>query len=238
MAKEKKLTSPELPENWAADWQLEKKLGAGAYSTVWRAIRKDHPNIDAAIKIISVPSDSSEAATLMTEGMNASQSQSYYDDIARQYVKEIELLETLKGTQHIVSIEDYKVQRKTDEIGNDIFIRMELLTPLDSVLRQRVLTEREIIQVGLDVCSALELCEAENIIHRDIKPANIFINNKTKGREFYKLGDFGIARSMQSLTGDLSTKGTPSYMAPEVFFGKKYDNRWTSIPWASRCTAC
>ena len=214
-----------LPENWAADWQLEQRLGAGAYSTVWRAIRKDRPNIDAAIKIISLPSSPAEAATLISEGMDETQSQTYYDGVAKQYVTEIELLEKLKGTTNIVSIEDYKVQQKTGEIGNDIFIRMELLTPLDSVLRKHMLSEEEIVQVGLDVCSALELCETENIIHRDIKPANIFINNKTKGRDFYKLGDFGIARSMESLTSGLSSKGTPSYMAPEVFLGKKYDNR-------------
>ncbi len=215
----------QLPENWATDWVLEKKLGAGAYSSVWRAVRKDHPGIDAAIKIMSIPSSQTEAATLMAEGLNLSQSQSYYDDIARQYVKEIELLESFKGTPNIVSIEDYKVQRKKDEIGNDIFIRMELLTPLDSVLRQRILTEREVLQVGIDICSALELCESMHIIHRDIKPANIFINDRMPGHVFYKLGDFGIARSMQNLTSGLSAKGTPSYMAPEVFLGKQYDNR-------------
>ena len=214
-----------LPEYWGADWELDRKLGAGAYSSVWRAVRKDHPGIDAAIKIISIPSDATEASTLMTEGMSMSQSQSYYDDIARQYVTEIELMESFKGTPNIVSIEDYKVQRKADEVGNDIFIRMELLTPLDSVLRQRVLSEKEVVQVGMDICSALELCEARNIIHRDIKPANIFLNDKTPGHIFYKLGDFGIARSMQTLNGGLSTKGTPSYMTPEVFFGRKYDNR-------------
>ena len=225
MAGEMNRQNVRLPDNWAADWQLDRRLGAGSYSSVYRAVRKDHPGIDAAIKIISIPNDSAEVATLMTEGMNASQSQSYYDDLARQYVTEIELLESFRGTQHIVSIEDYKVQRKINEIGNNIFIRMELLIPLDSVLRQRVLTEREVLQVGLDLCSALEMCEAKRVIHRDIKPANIFINNKTPGHVFFKLGDFGIARSMQSMAVGMSTKGTPGYMAPEVFFGRPYDNR-------------
>ena len=214
-----------LPESWASDWQLDKKLGSGAYATVWRAVRKDRPNIEAAIKIISIPASQADAAALKAEGMDASQSQTYYDDMAQQYIREIDVLDKLKGTTNIVSIEDYKVQKKEGEIGNDVFIRMELLTPLDSVLSRRTLTEEEVIQVGLDVCSALELCEDGNIIHRDIKPANIFINDRSKNHVFYKLGDFGIARSMQNLTSSLSAKGTPSYMAPEVFFGKKYDRR-------------
>ena len=214
-----------LPESWAADWQIDRRLGSGAYSTVYRAVRRDLPGVDAAIKIISIPASEAETDSLRAEGFNASQSQSYYDDIARQYISEIELMEQLKGTPHIVGIEDYKTVRRADGIGNYIFIRMELLTPLDSLMRQRSLTEEEVIRVGIDICSALQLCEAKNILHRDIKPANIFYNDKTPGYIFYKLGDFGIARSVRAMTHGLSSKGTPNYMAPEVFAGKKYDQR-------------
>ena len=214
-----------LPENWAADWELTARLGAGAYSTVYRAVRRDHPSIDAAIKIISIPATQAEADSLREEGFTADQSQSYYDDLARQYISEIELLERFKGTPNIVGIEDYKLLRKKDGIGNVIYIRMELLTALDSILRNRVLSEEETIRVGMDVCGALELCEASKIIHRDIKPANIFVNDKTPGHVFYKLGDFGIARSLQSIAGGLSTKGTPNYMAPEIFLNQPYDHR-------------
>ena len=215
----------QLPETWAADWIIESRLGSGAYSTVYRAVRRDHPGLDAAIKVITIPANESERETLKTEGFNEFQSQQYYDEIARQYIAEIEIMESLKGTQNIVGIEDYKVVRRKDTTGNLIFIRMELLRSLDSVFQQRILTEQEIARLGIDICSALEFCEARQIIHRDIKPANIFINDKTPGHVFYKLGDFGIARNMEALTHGLSTKGTPAYMAPEVFLGKPYDNR-------------
>ena len=214
-----------LPQSWTADWEIDSLLGSGAYSSVYRAVRRDHPGIDAAIKIITIPISETETDTLRSEGFTADQSQSYYDDVARQYISEIEMMEELKGTQHIVGIEDYKVVRRTDTIGNYIFIRMELLTPLETLMRQRTLTEQEVLRVGIDICSALEFCAARNILHRDIKPANIFINDKTPGYVFYKLGDFGVARSLQSLTHGLSTKGTPNYMAPEVFTGKPYDQR-------------
>ena len=214
-----------LPETWAADWILDRRLGSGAFSTVYRAVRRDRPGVEAAIKVISIPANEAEAAALRAEGMNESQSQSFFDAVAREYISEIDLMEDLKGTPNIVSIEDYKVVRKPDGIGNNIFIRMELLKPLDTVLRERTLTEQEVIRLGIDLCSALELCEARKIIHRDIKPANIFVNDKASGYVFYKLGDFGIARSMDSMTRGLSKKGTPNYMAPEVFFGKPYDHR-------------
>ena len=94
-----------------------------------------------------------------------------------------------------------------------------------SVLRERRMTEREVIRLGIDICNALDLCEEKHIIHRDIKPANIFVNDKTPRHVFYKPGDFGVARNLASLTQGLSKKGTPNYMAPEVVNGKPYDHR-------------
>ena len=39
------------------------------------------------------------------------------------------------------------------------------------------------------------------------------------------MGDFGIARTIEKTTGGLSKKGTESYMAPEVYLGKKYNEQ-------------
>ena len=214
-----------LPETWAADWKLDRVLGSGSYSTVYRAVRRDRPGVEAAVKIISIPSSEAEADALRKEGMDASQSQSFFDSVAREYTSEIDLMEDLKGAPNIVSIEDYKVVRKKDGVGNDIFIRMELLRPLDAELRQRTLSEAEIIRLGTDICSALDICAAKKIIHRDIKPANIFINDKVPGKTFFKLGDFGVARSVQAMTHALSQKGTPGYIAPEIFNSEPYDAR-------------
>ena len=75
---------------------LDRALGSGAFSTVYRAVRRDNPGIEAAIKVISVPASDAETAALRMEGMNETQTQSYYDDIARQYVSEIDLMEDLK----------------------------------------------------------------------------------------------------------------------------------------------
>jgi len=80
------------------------------------------------------------------------------------------------------------------------------------------MARRDIIRLGIDICKALELCQRYNIIHRDIKPENIFISDNGD----YKLGDFGIARTIERTTSGLSKKGTYSYMAPEVYIGKKY----------------
>ncbi len=205
------------------EWHLEEKpLGKGSYGTVYKAVRNDS-NLTSysAIKIISIPQDPSEIDTLRSEGLDMNESKTYLQGIVDNFVNEIQLMQSFKGTQNIVSIEDYKVMKKVNDIGWKIYIRMELLTSLPKYTCDRKMTEADIIKLGCDICSALEMCAQRNIIHRDIKPDNIFINDFGS----FKLGDFGIARTLSGMTSGMSQKGTPFYMAPEVFTTNKYDAR-------------
>ena len=97
-----------------------------------------------------------------------------------------------------------------DDIGWDILIRMELLTPLVDLTSQSQMEENEVIKLGVDLCKALELCRMYDIIHRDIKPENIFI----AANGDYKIGDFGVAKTIEKTKMGLSRKGTYMYMAP------------------------
>ncbi|ANU55305.1 protein kinase [Acutalibacter muris] len=204
------------------EWSIEEKLGKGSYGTVYRAVRQEHGvTSEAAIKVISIPQDSSEVDSLRSEGLDMDATRTYLQSVVDDFVNEIQLMESFKGIQNIVSVEDYKVVEKEDEVGWDIFIRMELLTPFNTYICDKQMTEQEVIKLGTDICSALEICEQRNVIHRDIKPGNVFINNFG----YFKLGDFGIARTLENTMGQLSQKGTFDYMAPEIGRGEKYDAR-------------
>lgn len=203
------------------EWQIVRKLGAGSYGVVYEAIRQDHSiESHSAIKIISVPSEEGEVQSLLAEGMTSQSAKNYLKGVVGEFVSEIQLMETFKGVQNIVSVEDYRVVEKTGSIGWIICIRMELLTPFTKVMAGGSLSESEVIRLGVDLCSALELCERQNVIHRDIKPENIFVNQYGN----YKLGDFGIARKLEHLSSGLSAKGTWNYMAPEISRQENYDS--------------
>ena len=211
-----------LKEIWP-EWNIdEKPLGKGSYGVVYKGVRTDH-NVQsyAAIKIISIPFDFSEVDSLRSEGLDMNATKTYLQGIVEDFVSEIQLMESLKGVQNIVSVEDYKVVERVGEIGWDIYIRMELLTPFNTYIRDKKLTEEQVIKLGCDICTALEICTKRNVIHRDIKPENIFINDFGD----FKLGDFGIARKMENMTAGLSQKGTFNYMAPEVVNSNEYDKR-------------
>ena len=211
----------DLSEVWP-EWHVDKRLGRGSYGSVYRAVRRDS-NVEsfAAVKVISIPSDPTEIESLRCEGLDDKSTKAYFKSIVDDFVSEISLMESLKGIQNIVSVEDYKVVEKVGTIGWDIYIRMELLTPFNAFIRDRIMTERQVLALGIDICTALEICQKCNIIHRDIKPENIFINSFGH----YKLGDFGIARKLENVTGVLSHKGTYNYMAPEVANNGRYDAR-------------
>ena len=126
-------------------------------------------------------------------------------------------MKELQGQSNIVSCDDFAIEENPDGIGGKIYIRMELLTPLQKVTKERLLSEEEVIKLGKDICKALILCESRNIIHRDIKPDNVMIS---KFGDF-KLGDFGVSKVMGHTTAGTMT-GTEGYIAPEVLHLEKY----------------
>jgi serine/threonine protein kinase len=215
--------APPIAERLAAawpGWRLVELLGKGSFGEVYRAVREEHGvTASAAIKVISLPQNEAEIATLRSEGMDDQAVRAYYQGVVNDFVNEIKLLESMKGTQNIVSVEDYCVLEKGGSIGWDIFIRMELLTSFIAHSTGKKFSESEVIKLGDDILAALELCAQRRIVHRDIKPENIFISSFG----FYKLGDFGIAREMEKTCAILSQKGTYSYIAPEVAAGRDYD---------------
>ena len=200
-------------------WKIIRLLGEGSYGKVFEIERSEFgQTYRAALKVITVPQSSAEVRSVISEGMSVSQAEAYFHGIVEELMHEFSIMFKLKGTANVVSCEDLRVLEHPDGIGWDILIRMELLHPLLPYVYEHPMARRDIIRLGIDICKALELCQRYNIIHRDIKPENIFISDNGD----YKLGDFGIARTIERTSSGLSKKGTYSYMAPEVYAGKEY----------------
>ena len=200
-------------------WKITRPLGEGSYGRVFEMERTEFgQTYQAALKVITVPQSKAEIGSILSEGMSTPQAEAYFHGIVEELVHEFSIMFKLKGTANIVSCEDLRVLEHPDGIGWDILIRMELLHPLLPYVYEHPMARRDIIKLGIDICKALELCQRYNVIHRDIKPENIFISDNGD----YKLGDFGIARTIERTTSGLSKKGTYSYMAPEVYAGKEY----------------
>lgn len=202
-------------------WETVRCIGSGSSGKVYELRKKDEYGGDfhSALKVISIPStqkEYEEMESTMSEFAMRSKLRDKVEEISGEY----RLMGVLRGHPNIVNCEDQMIIPHENDLGWDIYIRMELLTSLPDYVRENGMTVSEVIKLGIDICSALELCRQNNIIHRDIKPQNIFVS-KYGG---FKLGDFGVAK-VSKINDRTDLVGTYSYMAPEVYKGKPYDDR-------------
>ncbi len=118
------------------------------------------------------------------------------------------------------------------EYDDQPYIAMELLpgSPLDEIMKSsKIFSRDEIINISIQLATALDYAHKNGIVHRDIKPSNIVCSFSDNGSAQLKITDFGIAHiedtsvTQQTQAGDVL--GTPLYMSPEQVLGQKIDGR-------------
>ena len=213
------LRASRLPEVWPG-WDTVRVIGHGSFGAVYEIRRNTLGYTEsAAVKIISIPNNPREVEELRRNGYDDESITQTFREQSEKYMQEYAFMRSLRGNTNIVDCDDIRAVAHEDGFGFDLYIKMELLTPLDA-LKDDAFTEEKVIALGRDICCALELCEKNQIIHRDVKPGNIFVSSNGN----YKLGDFGVSRVMEHSTNG-SVTGTPRYMAPEVYANRKYGHR-------------
>ncbi len=139
------------------------------------------------------------------------------EDFSRRFRQEAAAAANLQSP-YIVNVYDW---------GHDLgtyFIVMEYVrgSDLKSAIKQRgAINQRKVAEIGSQVCQALSVAHAQDIVHRDIKPQNIMVQPDGN----VKVMDFGIARAKNSVsekTGNVL--GTAHYISPEQAQGHDLTN--------------
>lgn len=180
-------------------YTLINKLGRGAFGTVWLSERRT--TIATTTAALKIPHD---------------------DDVDLETIKqEANLWVRASGHPNVLPIIEANVY------DDQVVIASEYAPDgsLESWLRQhdgKVPSVEVAVEIISGVLAGLEHLHARNIIHRDVKPANILFQGKTP-----RLADFGISRVLKTTSQSSVVAGTPAYMAPEAFDGKR--NEQTDI---------
>jgi len=91
------------------------------------------------------------------------------------------------------------------------------------VAREGPLPAKQVIELGVQVASALASAHDRGVVHRDVKPQNVILSEDGMP----KVTDFGIARSadIESVTLTGTVMGTSEYLPPEQARGEPVDVR-------------
>src|SRR5579883_1441878 len=154
-------------------------------------------------------------------------------DRVSRFQREAEALDALNH-QNIGAIYDLQY------IENTRFLILELVegeTLADVIDKRGALPLDEALDIGKQICEALEAAHERGIVHRDLKPANVKVLPNGK----VKVLDFGLAKASASTRAEpaLSNSptlsiaatnagiilGTAAYMSPEQAKGRSVDRR-------------
>ncbi|KAL4583629.1 hypothetical protein LXL04_008209 [Taraxacum kok-saghyz] len=197
-------------------WQKGKLLGRGTYGSVYEAINRETGGLCAMKEVDIIPDDTKSAECI------------------RQLEQEIRVLRTLEHPNI--------VQYLGSEMIEDRFcIYLEYVHPgaINKYVKEHcgAVTEPVVRNFTRHILSGLAYLHSKKTVHRDIKGANLLVD----ASGVVKLADFGLAKHLSSYSNDLSLKGSPHWMAPEVLQavlrkGANMEVTCTMDIWSLGCT--
>ena len=187
-----------------ATYKIINFLGEGSFGRAYLA-QCDNDNNKYVIKQITL------------EGMD--------DEEKRETFNEAKILKKLDHP-NIIKFKEVFLQRQPKpalnivteyadggDLGQKIEKQKKLKVPL---------SEAQILDYITQICLALQHIHKKKIIHRDLKSGNIFLMKSG----IVKVGDFGIAKGLQSTWEKAKTfVGTPYFLSPEIINNQPYDNK-------------
>ncbi|XP_065842954.1 extracellular signal-regulated kinase 2-like [Oscarella lobularis] len=196
--------STDIDSHVTSRYQIQKRVGKGAYGIVWKAIDKKTGEIVALKKIFDAFQNETDAQ--------------------RTY-REIMFLQEFGHHENVVKL--LNVIRADND--KDIYLVFEYMdTDLHAVIKANILKAVHKQYIMYQLLKAIRFIHSGNVVHRDQKPSNILLNSDC----FIKVADFGLARSVSRFhysSHSSSIEGinpamtdyvaTRWYRAPEILLG-------------------
>jgi len=180
-------------------YKILEKLGEGGMGTVYKA---QDTKLDRFVALKFLPSQITAT-----------------EDAKARFVQEAKAASAMNHP-NVCTI--YDIQ----EHEGQLFIVMEFIDGVTLRNNKQNLSEKKILDIGVQVAEGLAAAHEKGIVHRDIKPENIMIRKDG----IVQIMDFGLAKLYTSSNASRLTKlgttmGTMGYMSPEQVQGLDVDHR-------------
>ncbi len=197
------------------NWTIGEKLDSGSSADVY-LVSSDGGGMGnlALLKHYSYPKSKAQLDALYYSGTVTTEKEAreYIAKVVMEQAYELSYINRLKDSQYIFTDLEYQILEKTEYPGFDIYVLMDYSETLGKYLKYNAMTHLRTINLGIDICSALEDLRANGLIHQNLKPSNIFISNYGQ----YMLGDFGFAEISRLSGAYVPENYISDYSAPEV----------------------
>ena len=196
--------------------------GGSGHGKVYEISRSDNDGeIHAALRQISIPDGIGEFNSLKNEGYSIDEIDQIFRSRAEKVWFTVGRAGIIQEHNNIAAIYDFELEDHPETYGFDVLVITELLTPLGESLRGGVMNGKSVIQLGIEMCSALETVHQSGLVHGNIKPDEIFVSEDG----VYKLGGIENSRSDGEKGESPEMMGVRFYAAPEIIKGGRYSVR-------------
>ena len=166
------------------------------------------------VKIISLPPSPTQLDAMMLAGVFSDQQSAvnYYEERAKDYIREIEVLQQLSRQEGFIPFRGHQYVSSQEHIGFDVYILNHYMRSLERQFEKKPVTHLDALNMSLDICSALTACRRSGYIFANLKPTNIFITEKGE----YKISDLGFVSLRGLRYAALPENCISEYTAPEI----------------------
>lgn len=192
----------EIDDHIIKRFDIQKRLGKGAYGIVWKAIDRKTKEVVAIKKIFDAFRNKTDA---------------------QRTFREVMFLQSFKKHPNIVKLHSihrypkihFRTQKTLHFLPNfraannkDIYLGFEYMeTDLHNVIKKgNVLKEIHKRYIMYQLFKAIRYIHSGNVIHRDLKPSNVLLDSQCK----CKIADFGLARTLNQCGNGCPNDGDPT----------------------------
>ncbi|KRW98194.1 Protein kinase-like domain [Pseudocohnilembus persalinus] len=193
----------QIRETSFQDFNINSKLGEGAFSSVYKVVRKSDNNVYALKKVKMNKLTEKEKNNALNEirilaSINNENIIGYKEAFYDEYSQSLCIIQEFADGGDVISLISKQLKKKS------------------------FLPEELIWKWATQIIKGLKGLHDLNIMHRDIKSANIFLS---KNQSQIKLGDLNVSKVIKKNQLAHTQTGTPYYAAPEIWRDFPYNNK-------------